>query len=105
MAWSLLIISFYTPPTLHDTTFFLSNQNSVTEFIQIFEHFSIFSGWKPNKSKCEIAGIGVLKGVHIALCVMECVNLKTNAIKILEMHFSYNERLENDHCTKNEVFH
>ena len=105
MAWSLLIMSFYTPPTLDDTTFFLSNQNSVTEFIQIFEHFSIFSGWKRNKSKCEIAGIGVLKGVQIALCVMECVNLKTNTIKILEMHFSYNERLENDHCTKNEVFH
>ena len=59
-----------------DTTFFLSDENSVMEVIQIFEHFSIFSGFKPNKSKCEIAGIGVLKGVQMALCGMECINLK-----------------------------
>ena len=46
----------------NDTTFFLSDKNSVTEVIQIFEHFSVFSGLKPNKSKREIAGIGILKG-------------------------------------------
>ena len=45
--------------------FFLRNENSVTEFIHIFEHFSIFSGIKRNKSKCEIAGIGVLIGVQM----------------------------------------
>ena len=56
--------------------FFFSNENSVTEVMQICEYFSIFSGLKPNKSKCEIASIGVLKGVQIALCGMECVNLK-----------------------------
>ena len=56
--------------------FFFSNENSVTEVMQICEYFSIFSGLKPNKCKCEIAGIGVLKGVQIALCGMECVNLK-----------------------------
>ena len=33
--------------------FFLSNENSITEVIQIFEYLSIFSGLKPNKSKCE----------------------------------------------------
>ena len=76
-----------------DITSFLSYENSVTEVIQIFEHFSIFSGLKPNKSKCEIAGIGVLKGVQMALCGMECVNLKNNTIKILGIHFSYNRRL------------
>ena len=27
---------------------------------------------------------------------MECVNLKTNTIKILGIHFSYNRSLEND---------
>ena len=57
-----------------DNTFFLSDENSVTEVIQIFEHFSIFSGLKPNKSKCEVAGIGVLKEVQMELCGMECVN-------------------------------
>ena len=47
----------------HDTTFFLGNKNPVTEVIQVFEHFSFFSGLKPNKSKFKIAGIGVLKRV------------------------------------------
>ena len=61
---------------IDDTIFFFSNENSVTEVMQICEYFSIFSGLKPNKCKCEIAGIGVLKGVQIALCGMECVNLK-----------------------------
>ena len=48
----------------------------------IFKHLSIFSGLKPNKSDCEIATAGVLKGVQIAFCGMKCVNLKTNTIKI-----------------------
>ena len=43
---------------------------------------SQFSGLKINKSKCEVAGIGVTKGVKVALCGVECVNLLTNAIKI-----------------------
>ena len=51
--------------------FFLSNVNFITEVIQIFEHFSFFSGLKPNKSKCEIIGIGVLKGIQMALCGMK----------------------------------
>ena len=91
-----LIISIYTLYTLMTILFFLSNENSVTEVIQIFEHFSIISGLKPNKSKCEIAGIGVLKGVQMALCSMACVNLKNKTIKILGIHFSYNKSLEND---------
>ena len=43
-----------------------------------------------------MAGIGVLKGVQIVLCGMECVNLKNNTIKILGIHFSYYRSLEND---------
>ena len=49
--------------------------------MQICEYFPIFSGLEPNKCKCEIAGIGVLKGVQIALCGMECVNLKIIQLK------------------------
>ena len=79
-----------------ETTSFLSNENSVTEVINIFENFSIFPGFKLNKSKCEIAGIGVLKGAQMRFCGMECVILKTNTIKILGIHFSYKRRLEND---------
>ena len=76
--------------------FFLSNENSVTEVIQIFEYFSIFSGIKLNKSKCEISGICVLKGVQMALCGMECINLENNTIKILGIYFSHNRNLENN---------
>ena len=32
----------------------------------------------------------------MAPCGMECLNLKTNAIKVLGIHFSYNRRVEND---------
>ena len=46
-----------------DATFFLKNTESVKNLLEIFKHFSQFSGLKPNKSKCEIASIGVLKGV------------------------------------------
>ena len=68
----------------------------VINLLEIFKHFSQFSGLKPNKSKCEIAGIGVLKGVKVTLCGMRCVNLHEDAIKILGIHNSYNKQLEND---------
>ena len=58
--------------------------------------FSNFSGLKPNKTKCEIAGIGVLNGVQVALCGMKCVNLNNETVKILGVHFSYNKNLEQD---------
>ena len=46
-----------------------------------------------NKSECEIVGIGVLKGEQMALCDMECVSLKTNAIKILEIRLSFTSKV------------
>ena len=36
-----------------DTTFFLKNTESVINLLEIFQHFSQFSGLKPNKSKCD----------------------------------------------------
>ena len=56
--------------------------------------FPNFSKLKPNKTKCEITGIGVLNGVQIALCAMKCVKLNNETVKILGVHFSYNENLE-----------
>ena len=46
-----------------------------------------------------------MKGVKAGLCGVECVNLLTNAIKILGRHFSYNKKLKIeknslDHITK-----
>ena len=87
------------------TIFFLQNEKSATEVLNNFNITSQFSGLKINKSKCEVAGIGVMKGVKVALCGVECVNLLTNTIKILGIYFSYNKKLENeknflDHITK-----
>ena len=60
--------------------------------------FSHFSGLKPNKTKCEIAGIGVLSGVQVALylCGMKCVNLNNETVKILGVPFPYDINLEKD---------
>ena len=49
--------------------------------------FSNYSGVKPNKTKCEIAGIGV---------GMKCVNLNNKTLKIPGAHFSYNKNLDQD---------
>ena len=46
---------------------------------------------KPNYEKCEIAGIGVLKSVKVAVCGMKCVDLCKDTIKITGVHFSYNK--------------
>ena len=35
-----------------------------------------FSGLKPNKKECEVAGTCVKKGVKVALCGMKNINLK-----------------------------
>ena len=58
--------------------------------------FSSFSGLKPNKSKCEIAGIGALKGAKMALCGMKYIDLKLNTVKILGIHSSYNKKSGNN---------
>ena len=91
-----------------DTTFFLQNAKSATEVLNNFNIMFQFSGLKINKSKCEAAGIGVMKRVKVAICGVECISLLTNAIKILNIYFSYNKKLENeknflDHITKLKV--
>ena len=66
--------------------------------------FSNFSGLKPNKTKCEIAGISVLNGVQVALCDMKCVNLNNETMKILGAHFWYNKNLEQDKKFSEHIF-
>ena len=58
-----------------------------------FPFFSDFSGLKPNLSKCEITGIGVLKRAQVTVCSMRCVDLKNDTLKVLGTHFSYSEKL------------
>ena len=38
--------------------FFLKDENSVSLLTKVFNKFSQFSDLKPNKSECEIAGLG-----------------------------------------------
>ena len=85
-----------------DTTFFLKDMKSVTEVMIIFDKFSFYSGSKPNRKKCEVAGIGVLKRVNLELCGMECVDLTKSCLKIMGIHFSYNKILQNQ---KNFITH
>ena len=74
-----------------DTTFFVSDLNSILEIIKLFDEFSKFSGLKLNRSKCEVCGIGVKKGEVTALCGFKNVDLTTDSVKILGVHFSYNK--------------
>ena len=47
-----------------DATFFLKDRTSIIELMNELNTFSSSSGLKPNKTKCEIASIGVLNGVQ-----------------------------------------
>ena len=66
-----------------DTTFFSKDKEFAKKVTNVFDSFSIYSGLKPNKSKCEIAGIGVLKGVAMELWEKEFIDLTKNSVKIL----------------------
>ena len=79
-----------------DTTFFLKDTISIKNMVDTFHLFSEFSGLKPNLSKFETTGIGVLKGVQVAVCGMRCVDLKNDTFKILGTHFCYNEKLKEE---------
>ena len=92
-----------------DTTFFTKDEKFVMEIINVFDKFSFFSGLKLNKEKCEIAGIGVKKGVNLALCGIQCVNLEEDCIKILGVYYSYSKVRENEmnfvtHVKKYKMF-
>ena len=62
--------------------------------IDTFTVFSLFSGLKANFSKCEIAGLGSLKRILEAVCGLKSINLTTDTIKILDVHFSNNNTLK-----------
>ena len=79
-----------------DTTFFLKDIISVKHMADTFSFFSYFSGLKTNLTKSEIAGIGVLKGVQVAVCGIRCIDLNVDTLKILGTHFSYNEKLKEE---------
>ena len=71
--------------------------------MNIFDTSSKFSGPKPNKSKCEMAGIGVLKGVQVVLCAMRYIDIVSSIVKILDIYYSYNEKLETQENIKRHI--
>ena len=79
-----------------DTTFFVRDLDSIRRIFYLFDIFSTFSGFKLNVSKCELCGIGVLKGVDTALCNVKNVNLTKESIKILGVYYSYNNKIRED---------
>ena len=46
---------------------FSNDELSAIEMIEVFDEFSLLFG------KCEVAGIGAVKGVKMALCEMESI--------------------------------
>ena len=86
MALTYLTKTFFYTAYADDTNFFLKDTKSVIELMNIFNTFSKFSGRKPNKSQCEIAGIGALKEVQVALCGMRCIDLVSSIVKILGIY-------------------
>ena len=67
--------------------------SSVKMLVETIIQFSCFSGLKPNNAKCEIAGLGPLKGVLKVVCGSKTVELTNDTIKILGIHFSYQMKL------------
>ena len=66
---------------------FLKDLASVKNLLDIFSHYLKYPGLKPNFFKCEVAGIGSLKGVEMAVCGIKCVNLRVNTINIFGIQF------------------
>ena len=67
----------------------------IMKIMKTFDIFSTFSGLKPNKSKCEIAGLGAFKRLKLANCRMESIDLTFNANKSLGAYYSYDKSFKN----------
>ena len=59
--------------------FFLKDEESLIEIMKVLDIFSSLSDLKPNKTKCQVAGIGALK--EAKMYGMTCVDLRLNTIK------------------------
>ena len=76
-----------------DATAFVNDLESARLLLKTFGIFSKYSGLRLNESKTVICGIGVKRGVEVALCGLKSVNLVTSSVKILGIFFSYNEEI------------
>ena len=71
-----------------ESTFFLKDTASVKILVDTFKVFSCFSELKPNINKCEIASLGIFKGAQEAVFGLQNIDLTSDTIRILGMHFS-----------------
>ena len=46
--------------------------------------------------ECELAGIGILKSVKVAICGMKCVDFYKDSIRITCAHFSNNKTKQDE---------
>ena len=76
--------------------FFWKMCNPLKTQLKYLTPFLFFSGLKLNLAKCEIAGIGALKGVQVAVFNMRCIDICNQAIKILVTYFLYNSRIKEE---------
>ena len=79
-----------------NTTFFLKGITSIKHKVDTFLFFSYFLGLKSNLTKSEIASIGVLKGVQVAVCGMCRVDLNIDTLKIFRTYFCYSKKLKEE---------
>ena len=70
---------------------FLKYSQSNTHHLELICTFPIFSGLKPNLTKYEIAEVGALKGVRLAVCR---IDQRNEVIKILGTYVSYNNGIK-----------
>ena len=69
---------------------------SVKNALYDIKSFSNFSGVRSILDKCEIARIGVLKNVNVALCGMKNSNPTKESAKNVDVHISYNQKIQDD---------
>ena len=74
----------------------MKTKNFIKQLLETFSTFSQYSCLKANHEKCEIAGTGVLKIFKVAHCVMKCIDLCENTIRITGVHFSYNKTKQDE---------
>ena len=85
-------------------TYFLANLNSLEELLRLLAMFKQFSSLKVNFEKSDLCG-GAMKGVEGAFCGVKYLNLLSDSIKILSVHFSCSQSLYNDRLKSvQEVF-
>ena len=73
---------------------FLKDKNSIKELLNTINYFSSFMVLKLNLSKCEVARIGALKGVKVAICGIKCIDLTKEAIKVSGVSVCYDKNLQ-----------